>query len=238
MLKYEALGRVSQKAATKTLSEKLQAQCQQVPARSRIPFEGIARRWEQTVLPLYKKSTRKNHGHILKKHLAPRFGTWELSTITTEEIQKYVTGLDARGYAPKTIDHIHDVLSAVLRSAVTWKYLSENPARGVKLPELKTIRPKPVLTEQQAADLLVALPQMVQAMVGLALLTGIRRCELFALRWSCFDTDRARLAIRESVYEGEFGTTKTENAVRTLPLCEFAVRLLSKWKAQSKRQEC
>jgi hypothetical protein len=24
------------------------------------------------------------------------------------------------GYAPKTIDHIHDVLSAVLRSAVKW----------------------------------------------------------------------------------------------------------------------
>lgn len=38
-------------------------------------------------------------------------------------------------YAPKSIDHIHDVLSAVLRTAVKWGHLQENPARRVDRAE-------------------------------------------------------------------------------------------------------
>lgn len=46
-------------------------------------------------------------------------------------------------YAPKSIDHIHDLLSAVLRTAVKWGHLQENPARRVDLPKLKTIGHQP-----------------------------------------------------------------------------------------------
>jgi hypothetical protein len=54
---------------------------------------------------------------MLKKHLLPRFGE-ELSEITRQEIQAYVAHLTQAGYAPRAIDHIHDVLSAVLRTAM------------------------------------------------------------------------------------------------------------------------
>jgi integrase len=33
-------------------------------------------------------------------------------------------------------------LSAVLRTAVKWGHLRDNPARGVDLPVLRTVRPK------------------------------------------------------------------------------------------------
>ena len=84
----------------------------------------------------------------------PRFGKVPLWEMRRQALQEYVEYLVNKGYAPKTIDHIHDVLSAVLRTAVKWGHLSENPARGLDLPKLKTIRPKWILTTTEAKRLL------------------------------------------------------------------------------------
>ena len=113
------------------------------PTRSRVTFLTLAQQWEVDVLPTkYKHSTQKNHQHIMEKHLIPRFGELALCDVTTPAIQTYVTHLIKAGYAPKSIDHIHDVMSAILRSAVKWGHLQANPARGVEMPRLKTVRPE------------------------------------------------------------------------------------------------
>ena len=130
------------------------------PIRSRVTFRTLASDWQGTVVPMYKASTQKNHRHILAKHLLARFGEHEIAEITRQEVQAYVVYLTQAGYAHKTIDHIHDVLSALLRTAVKWGHLHENPTRGVDLPALRTVRPKWVLTIQQAAKLLESLPPL------------------------------------------------------------------------------
>jgi integrase len=157
--------------------------------------------------------------------------------VTRQEVQAYVAHLNQAGYAPKTIDHIHDVLSAILRTAVKWGHLQDNPARDVDLPALKTVRPKWALTIQQAAQLLDALPVLPRTMAGLAMLSGLRRGELFALRWRDLDEVAGCLAVREAVYEGTFDTPKTEAAVRLIPLSGAAVSLLADWKARAKKTD-
>ena len=47
--------------------------------------------------------------------------------------------------------------------------------------QARAVRPKWVLTTSQAALLLEALPALPRTMAGLAMLTGLRRGELFAL---------------------------------------------------------
>ena len=59
-------------------------------------------------------------------------------------------------------------------------HLSDNPTRGVDLPTLKTVRPKWALTITQALALLEELPPLARTMVGLGILAGLRRGELFA----------------------------------------------------------
>ena len=115
---------------------------------------------------MYKHSTQKNHRHILEKHLLPRFGDMEIVNVTRQEIQAYVAHLVSSGYAPKTTDHIHDVLSALLRTAVKWGHLPENPAHDVDLPALTNVRPKWVLTIAQASALLEALPPLPKTAAG------------------------------------------------------------------------
>jgi hypothetical protein len=90
----------------------------------------------------YQPSTQKDHRHVTEKHLLPRFGEEPVCDVTTPVIQTYVTHLINTGYAPKSIDHIHDLLSAIIRSAVKWGHLQTDPAHRVEMPQLKTVRPK------------------------------------------------------------------------------------------------
>ena len=145
--------------------------------------------------------------------------------------------LTQAGYAPKTIDHIHDVLSAILRTAVKWGHLEDNPARNVDLPALRTVRPKWALTTKQAGDLLDALPPLARTMVGLAILSGLRRGELFALRWKNLNLESRCLTVCESVYEGQFGAPKTEAGIRRIPLAANLVALMTEWKQRAKHTE-
>ncbi len=235
-LRYETLGPMSRKDAADILAQRLAAAgSSRAPVRSRVAFRTFASEWQAHVMPMYKHSTQKNHRHILEKHLLPRFGDMPIVEVTRQEIQVYVAHLNQAGYAPKTIDHMHDVLSALLRTAVKWGQLQENPARGVDLPALRTVRPKWVLTVPQAARLLDALPPLGRTMAGLAMLSGLRRGELFALRWCDVDTDNECLTVRQAVYEGRFDTPKTQAGVRQIPLGAAALQLLADWRARAKR---
>jgi integrase len=75
------------------------------------------------------------------------------------------------------------------------------------MPTLRSIRPKWALTTDQAAALVAALP-----------LRGLRRGELFALRWKDIDEHARVLTVREAIYDGTFSTLKTEAGSRQIPL--------------------
>ena len=231
VLRFEMLGEIPRREASNRLAEKIAATSNhKAPTRSRVTFHALAAEWQSSVLPMYKHSTQKHRRFMLKKHLLPRFGDHAVSDVTRQEIQAYIAHLSQQGYAPKSIDHIHDVLSAVMRTAVKWGHVSENPASGVDLPKLKTVRPKRALTVQQAAQLLTALRPLPRTMAGLALLSGLRRGELFALRWRDVDEEAKQLTVREAVYDGVFDTPKTEAGHRQNPLSASALRLIGGWR--------
>lgn len=73
-------------------------------------------------------------------------------------------------------------------------------------------------------------------MVLVAVLTGLRRSELFALRWGAVDLDKSVLEVRESVYNGQFSTPKTHSSVRRVPLSSPVMALLRNRKSQAVKQ--
>jgi integrase len=104
------------------------------------------------------------------------------------------------------------------------------------MPRLKTIRPKWALTIDQATALAAQLPWLLpRTLVGLALLTGLRRGELFALRWWDIDEPNRSLQVRAAVYEGVFDDPKTMASLRTIPLPNAALQLLAAWKGRTRR---
>ncbi|HEX4997907.1 MAG TPA: tyrosine-type recombinase/integrase [Terriglobia bacterium] len=230
----EALGPVSKRKAVEILNERLaEARAVQRPI---VTFDELATAWRTTVLPMYKYSSRITREDTLDRKLVPRFGKLELTAVSKREIQSYMAELNRAEYAPHSIHHVHSVLSAILGKAVEWGYLDSNPAHRVELPKLVPVRSKWVLTPAQARQLLEALPLMPRTMVGLAILTGMRRGELFALRWKHFDEQTSCLSIAEAVYDGHFDTPKTDKSKRLLPLSPASIELLNRWKRSSKRK--
>jgi integrase len=64
-------------------------------------------------------------------------------------------------------------------------------------------------------------------MVSLIAATGLRIGELLALRWRALDLELGSLAVRESVFEGQFQPPKTQRALRTIPLGPRAIAALT-----------
>ena len=78
-----------------------------------------------------------------------------------------------------------------MKLAVKRRILSENPARAELLDIPKVTSPKiDIFTKQEAAEMLAALetePLQFQVLIQLAIMTGARRGELVALKFSDFD---------------------------------------------------
>ena len=75
----------------------------------------------------------------------------------------------------------------------------------------------------------VALPSMVL----LAATTGLRRSELFALKWDDIDFSNATLNVSRAIYNQVVGNCKTEGSSRPLPLDQSIAKTLWSWKEQS-----
>jgi integrase len=185
---------------------------------------------------MYKFSTRKHHSYILEKRILPIFGNLRIDRICRQEIQRFIAELNSSGYSPNSIDHYHNVLSTVLTKAVQWGYIPINPANGVELPKLVSIRPKWVLTTDQAQQLLSVLAPFPRILATFAIMTGVRRGELFALKWKAFDESRATLFVQEAIYENVIDTPKTSKSIRNIPLSPALVRLLQDWRKATTRR--
>ncbi len=233
VLRYKALGKVSLHEATEELRRHLAAAAE--PKQKPLTFSELSASWEANVLPHYPKhSTRKHHAEILKNKLIPYFGQMLLAEITGENVQRFIHLMVEKGYAPHSVHHYHTVLSAVLTKAVEWKHISSNPAYGVRLPKIEPVREQHTLGYKQAQNLMEMLPFRVKVAVALALSTGARRGELFALRWKHLDAGAKTLCITEAIYDEVLDSPKTKDSIRTVPLPEPIVQLLTTWRSHTK----
>ncbi len=189
--------------------------------------------WEPKVLGLFKLSSQVGYRPLLSKHLLPYFGDYILSEILPAQIQGFLTEKAKTGMSWHTVRNLRNLLSRILRTAVEWGYLEENPAGKVKLPPKRLQSPPLFLLPDQVRQLLAEIREPYRSIVLVAVLTGLRRGELFALRWGAVDLDKGVLEVRESVYNGHFSTPKTHSSVRRIPLSSPVVELLRSRKASA-----
>ncbi|HEY6151054.1 MAG TPA: tyrosine-type recombinase/integrase [Gaiellaceae bacterium] len=120
------------------------------------------------------------------------------------------------GTSSGTLQNALTALRAMLACAVRWGYIAGNPAAGLSLPKGEAQEMQP-LNREQVDALLGKLTSPARVAVMTAVSTGVRRGELFALRWSDFDRKRRRLWIRRSLNRHlQFEEPKTKRSVRTI----------------------
>jgi integrase len=171
-----------------------------------------------------KPSSQRSRTQILKNHLVPFFGTSRLTEITTCGVERYKASKVHAGLSPKTINEHLGVLGKCLRDARDW----DTPAAAPKLKPLRLQKPSfDCLTREESERLLAAMTSTRwKAMAMLALHSGLRRGELFGLRWQDVDLENAVLVVRQSIVEGIVGPPKNYRE-RSIPLDRAALEALA-----------
>lgn len=159
------------------------------------------------------------------RHLDAKTGAIPIQRLTALDLQSLYGRLRAGGLSAAMVGLLHVVLNAALAQAVRWDLLARNPAAAVTKPER---RPAPIRywSPDESARFLAVHQDDPEhgALWQLALLTGMRRGELLALRWSDVDVARQTITIGRTLTRTRAGklivgtTTKTPNSLRTIRL--------------------
>ena len=171
-------------------------------------------------MPHLKPTSVCYYGKQIQRHLLPTFGEWRLKDITKEEVQRFLGQKRKQGLSGSSVHGIRTALGKVLQAAVDWDYLQENSARGIRLGDRAPVQERAYLLPDQLALLLNSLSEPCRTLVVIAVLTGLRIGELLALRWKHVDFTHDAIHVRETVYEGQFGSPKTKSSRRDVPMSQ------------------
>ncbi len=176
--------------------------------------------WEPAVVPHLKPTSVRYYGTQIQRHLLPTFGGVRIRDITKVEVQRFLGQKRKQGLSGSSVHGMRTALGKVLQAAVDWNYLEQNPARGIRLGDRAPLQERVYLMPQQLSPLINSLPEPCRRLVVITALTGLRIGELLALRWKHVNFIHDVIQVRETVYEGRFGTPKTKSSRRDVPMSQ------------------
>ena len=155
--------------------------------------------------------TLQFYDRIIDRLLIPYFGNKKMQDIKTAHVQGFINHLmeidPEHGSATNTTDKLSPstvrryltVLQSIFKLATKLEIIANNPAKGEKLTIPRVVNPKiEIFTKAEATEMLKCLQEEdlpFQTFIQLAIITGARRGELAALKFSDFDFDRCQLTI-------------------------------------------
>ena len=161
------------------------------------------------------KTTQDSYQGIIAKHLEPRFSNFCLRDLTPLALQRFFSGLAVEKVPYPTILKVRDTLSSILRTAVRFGFLVQNPMVGLRLPvDKRPRRQKPVISPEQFANLVEYVSEPYASMLFVSVWTGLRISELIGLKWRCVHADS--ITVEERYCRGDWSTPKTEASAATI----------------------
>jgi integrase len=185
-----------------------------------LPF--IRRKW--------KLSTACTSGDRIRTHLIADLGSVELQSVSRDLLQAYLEQKAAKGLSFSVVDHLRWDLRAIFRLAVQDGYIPSNPAELLFAPRAGNRPSRRVLSGEQVQAMLNVLALREQLIVQLALFSGMRPGEIFALQWQHVAGDHVQVVHR--VYRGQLDQPKNERSKPTVALSSSTRRLIDQWHRQ------
>lgn len=158
-------------------------------------------RWLDDIAPTRSTYTMREHRRIVEKTIKPALGTLRLDKLTSLDMDNLYRDLLGRELSPASVRRVHSVLSAALKRGAKWGLLRNNPAMHASPPGVtRSTASAPGTGEvQQLVAAAEAAGPVLAAAIALGAVTGARRGELCALRWSDVDWQRRTITIERSL---------------------------------------
>src|SRR6266516_283742 len=180
--------------------------------------------------------TYVNYKKLIRYVVADLGDIW-LQKLTPQHVQAfYAKKLDGK-LSSKVVHDIHGVLHLALKNAVRWGMVSRNVCDLVTPPRIVSHEVVPLSVEQARILIKHVRGHRLEVLLATAVVTGLRRGELLALRWSDIDFARSRLLVLHSVdfiagYGYIEGKPKTAAGKRVISLPAFLLDMLREHHAQ------
>lgn len=188
----------------------------------------------------HSHATRIVYRYFMKKWIQPHWGSLPLGAVRTIAVQNWLRGLrraDGNPLANPTKAKIRNLFSVLFNHAIRYEWLEQgrNPITLVRQSAQRKNTPE-VLDPSEIQALLTQLDSCFRLMVMLDVTTGLRRSELFALKWQDVNFSDLTIDIQRSIYLGKIGTCKTAASRKPVPVHERVAADLWLWKENTKYQ--
>lgn len=110
-----------------------------------------------------------------------------------------------------------------------------NPIQWVRQSAKRRSAPD-ILTSSEVQELLANLRFRERTLVLLAVTTGLRRSELFALKWKDIDFQNRQIYVTRSIVQNVIGICKTESSQKPVPAHNDLLEGLREWHRQTPYQ--
>lgn len=189
--------------------------------------------WLENVMKPSSRSiaTYEFYRNLLEKHVIPSLGYVRLQQLKPQQVQAFYTKKLKEGLSKKRVRAMHAVLHRALENAVKWSLVGRNVCDLVNAP-IPVRREIQTLTQEQVQCLLTSVRHhRLEALITVAITTGMRRGELLGLHWQDIDVEKGSLQVRRSVNRvGPHGMIvsepKTKGSKRNILLPEFVIEVL------------
>ena len=159
----------------------------------------------QEYLPKYcdwaETTLKGNKGRL--RLICVEWGDRPLDSITARDIKTYLKRRQEEGLSRASQNRYLAMLKALFKAAVAYGHCRTNPTTEVTM-QREAQKVPDALTESQVEALLPQCSDRIRPCVTVAVDTGLRRSELFGLRWGDVDlVEEGQLIVRKSK-SGEF----------------------------------
>lgn len=183
----------------------------------------------------YAKSTCTIYADYLNRWIRPYWGKSNIRDVRTVAVEAWLRQLRHKNsehqLANGTKAKIRNIMSVLFNHAIRYEWLEQgrNPLKLVQQSAQRMKIPE-VLEPPEIQDLLQELESPFRLMVLLDATTGLRRSELFGLKWSDIDFFNLLINIKRSVYCQLVGNCKTQASRKPVPLALEVAADLWLWK--------
>ncbi len=188
-----------------------------------------------------RHSTNLAYRSYIETHIRPKWADWPLRRLSSRgtpfSIEQWFKTM---ALAPKTKGNIRNVMGVIFKCGMRWGLvdLDANPMALVRVKGVSRRQSEPrVLNQDEIQALVSHLTDPCRTAVIVALSTGLRCSELFALKWMDFNWDQLTVLVQRAIVHGVVGEVKTKYSRSGLPLDPALAELLFTWKRASKFAE-
>lgn len=222
--------------------KKLTGELTELLKASERTFEEVFEEWFKTYQDTVERTTSVRTDDMFRLHILPTLGNFKISKITPWQCQEFIT---EKGKTFRNIKQVKSYANQVFNFAVKMKLIAENPMRDITLPKRDHKQSDNFFNVDELHEFLAIVKAEESykdyALFRLLAYSGLRKGELYSLRWSDIDFDKQILSITKNLgrIRGKAVEKRTKNrfSVRQIPLDDETISILREWKVRSKKEK-